>query len=94
MDLSTLDCKRTFLENFIKPLILKYNADLQSPFPTIAPCLQGGGKSILYIDYALVLGVEFGSPFHELTMIKTITRFSAVILLLTIWIGVKQCTRK
>jgi len=44
----------------------------QSPFPTIAPCLQGGGKSILYIDYALVLGVEF------------------VILLLTIWIGVKQ----
>jgi len=30
-----------------------------SPSPTIAPCVSSGGKSILYIDYALVLGVEF-----------------------------------
>jgi len=43
-----------------------------SPFPRIAPCFSGGKKSILYIDYALVLGVEF------------------VVLLLTIWIGIKQ----
>jgi len=31
----------------------------QSPFPTIMPCFSSGGKSIFYIDYALVLGIEF-----------------------------------
>ncbi|KLO17484.1 hypothetical protein SCHPADRAFT_163604 [Schizopora paradoxa] len=30
----------------------------RSPFPTIVPCISSGGKSILYIDYALVLGLE------------------------------------
>ncbi|KLO17496.1 hypothetical protein SCHPADRAFT_163975 [Schizopora paradoxa] len=30
-----------------------------SPIPTIVPCISSGEKSILYIDYALVLGVEF-----------------------------------
>ncbi|KLO17483.1 hypothetical protein SCHPADRAFT_900578 [Schizopora paradoxa] len=44
-----------------------------SPFPNIIPCVPGGRKSILYIDYVLVLGVEF------------------VIILLTAWIGIKQC---
>jgi len=43
-----------------------------SPFPTIIPCISSGGKSLLYIDYALVLGIEF------------------VVVLLTIWIGVRQ----
>lgn len=43
-----------------------------SPFPTIAPCISAGGKSVLYIDFALLLVIEF------------------VVILLTIWIGVKQ----
>jgi len=29
-----------------------------SPFPTIVPCISSGEKSILYIDYAILLGLE------------------------------------
>jgi len=66
------------LFSFVIPCAVVLKMDLstleyfQSPIPTIAPCFTSGKKSNLYIDYALVLGVEF------------------VVLLLTIWIGVKQ----
>ncbi len=74
--------------------MLKYYTDSQSPFPTIVPCFPLGGKSILYINYALVLGIEFGtqSPI-AFAIIVTMTPFYTVVIFLTIWIGVKQCMR-
>lgn len=54
-----------FLSSIVIPSAVVMGFDLstltfpQSPIPTIIPCVSSGAKSLLYIDYALVLGVEF-----------------------------------